>query len=506
MRIFETILVMALFASVLADAFSGRGATAHATFLPRLAIVLLAVALVALALHLAFEGPHWQMFAAYAACIPAGVLAWLVWPPASRGGMIAAAVAGLLLAISCAFSSIVPMFRLPQPSGPYAVGTSILYMVDTSRLEDAAPASGRNRELMVQLWYPAGTDTGKLAPYRQRQEVTYASSYQAVLPTHSRLDAPVARAASPYPVLLFNPAWTGRRTQDTFLTEELASHGYLVAAIDHTYNSEPVAFPDGRVVWANHVPSIETLVNTTPEEVIAVGNKEADKEAADDRFVLDELSRLNKQQGSRWFGSMDTTMAGAFGHSLGGAVSIETWATDPRVHAAVNLDGWQLGTHSSQGVRVAQEDVSSPSASSSVDTYRLLFLYEALDNSFNAPPSTPEPGKKTWTPVEVEAAVSAWDVVHVKQLLERYGGQALVLQGSIHPTFTDKPLTSPIKRLSGRSDIDAIRAHAIIRDYVVQFFDLALKGTPSPLLDGRGDAYPEMQVLLQVRNPAQVQR
>ncbi len=52
----------------------------------------------------------------------------------------------------------------------------------------------------------------------------------------------------PFFVLLFNHGWAGRRTQDTFLTEDLASHGYVVAAIDHTYNSVRVALPGDRIV------------------------------------------------------------------------------------------------------------------------------------------------------------------------------------------------------------------------------------------------------------------
>ena len=88
----------------------------------------------------------------------------------------------------------------------------------------------------------------------ETQETTPLSSYQSVLWTHARLEGPIASHGHPFPVLLFNPAWTGRRTQNTFLAEELASHGYIVAGIDHTYNSGPVAFPDGRVVNSGPIP------------------------------------------------------------------------------------------------------------------------------------------------------------------------------------------------------------------------------------------------------------
>lgn len=492
MRPFEIILISTVLAGILLGTFATRDGAMYSGVLSRMAAVCLLLAIVTLALHLVLEGPHWQMFAAYAALLPAGILVWQASRPVVAHHWLLALTACLLLAASCLCSYVVPMFRLPKPTGPYAVGTSILYMKDDSRTEDASPVPGAKRELMVQLWYPAESGRGKVASYRRREETTFESSYQALLPTHARLDAPVAQAAKPYPVLLFNPAWNGRRTQNTFLTEELASHGYVVAAIDHTYNSEPVAFPDGRVVWARHVASIETLADTTPAEVEAVGIHEADKEAADDRFVLDELAKLNQQQGSRWYGAMDTKNAGAFGHSLGGAVSVETWATDARVHAAINMDGWQFGTQAVKAIRA-----TDGKADVIANTYPLLFLYESLDNSFNAPPSNHPPDKIAWLPLEVQNAVSAWDAPHVTRLLQRYGGQALVLQGSIHPTFIDKPITSPIKRLSGGSDIDARRAMLIIRDYTVQFFDQALKGKPSSLLSG-AKVYPEMNTLIRV--------
>jgi dienelactone hydrolase len=368
------------------------------------------------------------------------------------------------------------------------VGTSIVYMVDTSRLEDAGSTPDGKRELMVQIWYPAEPGQGKLASYRRRVETTLESSYQAVLPTHSRLHAPVLRAGAPYPVLLFNPSWRGRRTQDTFLTEELASHGYVVAAIDHTFNSMPVAFPDGRVVLSDRVPAIEDLVNTNPREVEQIGNKETDKEALDVRFVLDQLGKLNDEKGSRWYQTLDAANAGALGHSLGGAVAVEAWATDTRIHAALNMDGWTFGTQAETAVRAVGGDTV---------TYPLLFLYEDLYSPVT-PPKAPAPNHP-WTPQDVEAAVDIWDADHVRRLIQHYGGYWLTLKGSIHATFTDKPLTSPFSRLSGVGPINPRRAHAIVRDYAVQFFDQALKHKPSQLLTGQSRKYPEMMTGMQIQ-------
>ncbi len=497
MRPYEITLMAALLFSFSSGALALTSDGEAVSVYARLEILAMLCALVTLLLHLLREGAHWQMIPAYLAIVPAALLLFASHSTRRPFHWASLAAALVLLACSCVCSYVVPMFRLPRPTGTYPVGTSVLYMVDSSREEDAAGGRGRKRELVIQLWYPASTGKGQLASYRRRNETTLESSYQAVLPTHSRLDAAVQPASSPYPVLLFNPAWNGRRTQNTFLTEELASHGYVVASIDHPYNSQPVAFPDGRVTSAEPVPAIESMVNTTPEEVERIGNRETDKEAADDRFVLDELTRLNQQQGSRWYGTMATANSGAFGHSLGGAVAVEAWATDARVRAAVNMDGWQFGT---QAVLAKRSPDIPETAQSFLPAHAspLLFLYESLDNTFNAQPAKLTPGKTKWTPDEIENEVSAWDAHHVKLLMTRYGGQALMLQGSNHPTFTDRPITSPIKRFSGAGDIDARRAHAILRDYVVQFFDQTLKNKPSPLLEGVEHKYPEMVTQMRV--------
>jgi predicted dienelactone hydrolase len=49
------------------------------------------------------------------------------------------------------------------------------------------------------------------------------------------------------PLVVLSPGFTSSRSTLTALAEDLASHGYVVAGIDHTYESYATAFPDGRV-------------------------------------------------------------------------------------------------------------------------------------------------------------------------------------------------------------------------------------------------------------------
>ena len=442
---------------------------------------LLLFAAAVLALHAWREGLRWQMGAAYAAILPL-LLAW-VQPSAFRTQ--AASLGGLALLTSLLLGCLMPMFHFTPLTGPYPVGTSLHHLVDTSRQEDMPSPATHFRELMIQAWYPASPSREPLQAYRRRQETTRLSSYQAVLRTRSRTYAPILHADQPLPILIFHPAWNGRRTQNTFLTEELASHGFLVVAVDHTFNSEPVAFPDGRVVRAHHSPAIENVASSTREEVIRIGSAEVHRQFEDNAFVLDTLHAWNSEQGSRFFEKLDTRGCGVLGHSLGGAVAIECFRFDPRVLAAMNMDGWNFGTPvSRQDPGLKRQDPEFKSSSEPGTPDRLLFFHDG-----SSAPTTPAAEAQS-----VEAQLNTWDQANVNTLLENYGGYHFHLQGANHLNFTDRPASSPLRRLSGGGPIPAARAHRILCDTAVSFFSQALLSKPANWLDDPARRYPEVEV------------
>jgi predicted dienelactone hydrolase len=407
------------------------------------------------------------MIPAYAAT---GILCFVAWKPDGRQPrlrIVAAWSALLLIATSVVFSLLLPMFRLPAPTGPYPVGTSILYFKDSTRIEDAAPAAGSARELMVQLWYPALPSHNRLARYRELRETNTISSYQSVLLTNSRLNAQVTQAGTPFPVILFNHAWRGRRTNDTFLTEELASHGYVVASIDHTYNASMVAFPDGRVAHGIAANEIDAPESSTPERVRAIWDQELAKWVADQQFVLDRLEEMNSATGTPWFGRMDTNRSGAIGHSFGGAAAAAECAEDTRVHAAVNMDGWFFGAIRARGPN------------------QPLLVIDAYTDHVG---ETPGPNAK------VETALDAIDFADMEDSLRNFGGYLLSVKGAAHEDLTDQPLISPLRMLSHRGALPARRIQSIVRIYVVAFFDKTLRGKDPMILRARSSPYAEVSL------------
>jgi predicted dienelactone hydrolase len=426
---------------------------------------LAGASLAAAILHGMFEGLHWQMIPAYAAVCVACVLAWR--PRGERKWVFrsTAAFCLLLTAASLLLSYLLPMFRLPKPTGPYLVGTTTLYLKDSSRIEDAAPGGQQARELVVQIWYPAQVSDKKFARYRELKTTRAVSSYQSVLATNSRLDAPVANGGAPFPVILFNHGWGGRRTNDTFLTEELASHGYVVASIDHTYNAAVVVFPDGRVVHGDGSPSIEAPDSSSAEQVRADWDKELSKWTADQEFVLNSLAQMNLSSSTPWFGRLNTSQAGAMGHSFGGAAATNACAQDPRIHGAINMDGWFFGA-------IRRRGANQP----------LLYLYA----------TTGQPPATTYGPHDpVSVVLNAQDFLETEQSIHRFGGYLVSIKGAEHNDFTDQPLISPLRSLSYGGTVPPAEMENIVRRYVLAFFDKTIRGSDPAILRSRSGPFAE---------------
>ncbi|WP_220504631.1 hypothetical protein [Microbispora sp. H13382] len=120
---------------------------------------------------------------------------------------------------------------------------------------------GRSRELRVSLWYPAAKTKGTAAPYVTPQEsalILKGFPQLKDLPpdtltktktkTYARADAPALPNKGGWPLVVMSPGMTMPRATLTSLAEEFASRGYVVAGIEHTYESVATTFPDGRTV------------------------------------------------------------------------------------------------------------------------------------------------------------------------------------------------------------------------------------------------------------------
>ncbi|MFV0131539.1 hypothetical protein ACLGI4_28175 [Streptomyces sp. HMX112] len=248
----------------------------------------------------------------------------------------------------------VPVF--PEPSGRFAVGTRVVQWTDPRRPETFTADPHDRRTVVVQLWYPAQQSPAgtRRAQYLGRTEheartVSDALAREVGLPgflvdgvararTHAVFNAPVADRGGRFPVVLFSPGSGGVRTQNSAWAEELASHGYLVAALDHPYDSAAVVLTDGR--------TLRTRTSSTGDRdrdaVLSTGWTAV--RAADLSFVLTQLDRLGRGgTAGPLTGRLDTGRAAVTGHSMGGAAALQAARQDHRFDAVMDLDGYPHG-------------------------------------------------------------------------------------------------------------------------------------------------------------------
>ena len=160
MRLFETLTLITLLLSLLSFFVSRGKRPRWMAFLPSSVVLLMLI-------HLVLGGYRWQMVPAYA-------LTALIFLATVRGNMpgadpqgkpssrgrraltIFGTVLGLLvLIVAAVLPALLPVFRLPEPTGPYAVGTRYFYWIDKSHPDTYTPDPDDYREVSVQVWYPA---------------------------------------------------------------------------------------------------------------------------------------------------------------------------------------------------------------------------------------------------------------------------------------------------------------------------------------------------------------
>jgi hypothetical protein len=253
---------------------------------------------------------------------------------------------------------------------------------------------------------------------------------------------------------VYSHGWNGFRTVNQNQSEALASHGYVVAAVDHTYAAMVTVFDDGRVALNN-----PALLPDGPQDAAyfrAAGEVEATF-AADVSFVLDQLARVDSGEiASPLAGRLDLERAGLYGHSTGGGAVVVACQLDARCRAGLGLDAWlEPLSEAAMGTPLARP---------------FLFMRSEV-----------------WASGENDA--------RLERLVAGRAAPAytLTVLGTRHYDFTLMPLLTPLAPALGlKGPLEGRRAMAVISDYLVAFFDHYLKGTHQPLLDGPSDEYPEV--------------
>ncbi|MBI2434751.1 MAG: dienelactone hydrolase family protein [Candidatus Hydrogenedentes bacterium] len=216
----------------------------------------------------------------------------------------------------------------PEELGPYPIGVTTVLFEDHARVDEA---TGKPRALLTEIWYPATDDArdlpkNKLSDFNMKgQNAQLNAALKAVFnidlagndKTFKNLAVRDARVRDGvFPLILFSHGNGGMRTQNTFLCDHLASHGYIVVSPDHTGN----------------------CCFTTVDNVMIPMNPAGRDQAAADRpkdisFLIDQMTRFNNGADSRFLGKLDLEHIGVTGHSFGGYTAAAVADTDTRVDA-----------------------------------------------------------------------------------------------------------------------------------------------------------------------------
>ncbi|HML21660.1 MAG TPA: hypothetical protein PKD09_08440 [Aggregatilinea sp.] len=379
----------------------------------------------------------------------------------------------------------------PDPSGSFGVGRLSLYVKDDARDETLTDDPGDRRELMLTVWYPADPDPGaQPAPWLDDDLAAGVVALFGLDPAvldrvhvHALSGVPVSDAEATYPVLIMlHGGDSSHAVLYTAFAEDLASHGYVVVGITHTYNALITVLPDGRALpmleqasplynlAGADAPLYDQMVGSWDQAQTVL-----ELTTGDALFVLDQLAEIDASDPALG-GRLDLDRIGMFGHSFGGATAVEAMSRDGRIKAAADLDGslWATDYGSAIGP--------------------LLFLCEEsmpVTEPVLVPPDE-ELAALGLTPEQAELLLGQFDAAYTAYT-NAETAYSVTIAGTEHLNFGDSSLLSGL--LADVADqlgpIDSVRALRITDDYLLAFFDTYLDGEPGDLLNGPSP-YPEV--------------
>ena len=363
----------------------------------------------------------------------------------------------LLTFFSFSLPMAVPIIKMPTPTGKNNIGTSTHHWIDNTRKEWFTENPDDFRQIMVQVWYPGQLGKkNKRAPYLDRIDIRAKTMAKAggfpkflinhleLTGTNSYLDLFVNNNSTPVPIIIFSHGITGSRHIHTALTEELASHGYLVVGVDHSYDANMTIFPDGSI--ANYRSDI-----TGHPDSISIRRKQINTRTEDITFIIDQLYKIQSGKIKHNLnGYLDLSRIGVAGHSYGGGTSILAADKDRRIKSVVVLDAW---LNPLPGY-VIKKGIKQP----------ILYM-----------------GRPHWKDSDYPSNNSLVDV-----LMENTKGPKhhITIKETRHLNYCDAPLFSPfVKHFLEVGEMNREKSVKLINEITLEFFNQHLRSVKSEALN-----------------------
>ena len=403
------------------------------------------------ALHLLCSTQKWRFVPALgflALLLVIAALALLLGRKKEGGAKKASgAVVSCVLCLLAFGLALVPAFLFTDysglpVSGGYSVESSSAILIDRART-DPFERDGSFREVPVHFYFPADAAEGER-----------------------------------FPLIVFSHGAFGYYQSNTSTYMELASNGYVVAALDHPHHAFFTRDTDGKMVTVD-MDFFNTAMNlneeTDPQEQLALYQEWMALRTADMGFALDELKAAAQtgEPDESWVLSdhdgeavravlrmTDCSRIGLMGHSLGGAAAVELGRERGDVSAVIDLDGTMLGEYlgvEDGKLTVREEPYTVPVLEfNNWETYTDRKEYLAQGNRY---PND-----------ELIAHAAA--------------GYAVTIRNTLHMDFTDLPLFSPsLGKLLGSGARGTEETLNIVNSLVLTFLNCYLKGNGSFSID-----------------------
>ena len=416
-------------------------------------------------IHFAFEGYRWQMIPLYT--LTTMITALSLFKIERK--RIVSLLTLIVLAAATVLPVLLPVPSIPTSGGPYKVGTRIYELTDAAR-QELYSGKEEARRFQIQVWYPSEPSPSDThAPWMANAHIfapaiatyihmpSFFLDHLQLVRTPAYKESKVAPANESYPVILFSHGWNGFNAQNTGQAIQLASQGYVVIGVQHTYGAVITVLNDGTIARNN--PS--ALPNEAPDdEYETAARKLAQQWAGDLSYAMDFLEEQNNDLESPFYRSLDLSRLGVYGHSTGGGAAIQFCGTDSRCKALLGMDPFMRPV----SVEVLENGVTQPA----------FFMFS-----------------QRWA----DDLNSRNNLLFQKFISNAPGKFGVVsIEGTAHYDFSDLPLLSPLApRLGLKGPISSSRVTAIINDYLLSFFDATLKGVPTGLFEEQNRKYNEVR-------------
>ncbi|MHB8127563.1 MAG: alpha/beta hydrolase family protein [Mobilitalea sp.] len=325
---------------------------------------------------------------------------------------------GFLITFAIFPAIMFPQFQPIETTGDYEVKTVSYTLTDPDRLE-AFSEIKENRQVTIQFWYPENKNENEQ-----------------------------------YPLVVFSHGSFGFRGSNASTFENLASNGYVVCSIDHTYHAFFTKQTDDKIIIANM-----DFMNAAT----VIENNDYDKQTTyeltqewlslrvnDVNFVLEDI--LNKMEASnadQVYQIINSDKIGLFGHSLGGATAAELGRERSDIDAAIVVDGTMLG-----------EEIGFENGEAVLDST-----------------SYPIPLLNIYNETHYEDALQYGELyANTAATNHAIDARQVVVKGSGHLNFTDLPMFSPaLASALGTGVVDSRYCIETTNQIILDYFNYYLK-------------------------------